>query len=58
MWINLSPAEVIAIKEMESLPDRAAGIVGAAMLDARLAERLKREAPDLVIKSGTTSPRF
>jgi hypothetical protein len=54
MWVNLKPEEVAAIAELDSLPDRAAGIVGATILESRLGDRLKRETPSFVIKEKNT----
>jgi hypothetical protein len=54
MWANLSPEEIAAISEMGSLPDRAAGIVGATILESRLGDRLKRETADFKIKERVT----
>lgn len=54
MWVNLSLEEAAAIKELQSLPDRAAGIVGATILESRLGERLKKETADLAIKEKIT----
>jgi hypothetical protein len=54
MWTNLSPDETAAINELESLPDRAAGIVGATILESGLGDRLKRETADFVIKERVT----
>jgi hypothetical protein len=54
MWANLSPEEIAAISEMESLPDRAAGIVGATILESRLGDRLKRDTADFTINGKFT----
>jgi hypothetical protein len=54
MWANLSPEEAAAIKELDALPDRAAGIVGATILESRLGDRLKRETADFLINPTNT----
>lgn len=54
MWINLTPGEIGAIKELDTLPDRAAGIVGATILESRLRNRLKHETPSFTVKDRAT----
>lgn len=54
MWVNLTPAEETALRELDGLSDRAAAIVGATILEARLEERLKHTLNDLVIKERQT----
>jgi hypothetical protein len=54
MWINLTLGEVEAIRELDTLPDRAAGIVGATILESRLRDRLKHETPSFTVKERST----
>ena len=54
MWVNLTPEEQVALRELDDLSDRAAAIVGATILEARLDERLRHVMRDLAIKSGQT----
>jgi hypothetical protein len=54
MWVNLTPAEQVALRELDDLSDRAAAIVGATILEARLEERLRHAMCNLTIRSGQT----
>jgi hypothetical protein len=54
MWVNLTPEEAAAAAELDALPDRAAAIVGATILEAKLGNRLKRDLPNFVIKGNNT----
>jgi hypothetical protein len=54
MWLGLNSVEFEAVNDLENLPDRAAAIVAATILEAALESRLRAELPDLKIKEKAT----
>ena len=54
MWVDLNGAELAVVRELEALPDRAAAIVGATILESRLEARLRKELADFTIKEKLT----